>query len=217
MSIAKNISNIQADLSQADQTVELVAVSKKQPMSRLYEALDAGHRVFGENRVQEAQTHWSDIRRDAKYPDLRLHLIGPLQSNKVKDAVALFDVIETIDREKIARKVSEELQKQTKTLNCYIQVNTGAENQKSGILPQDLPDFLTFCQQDCDLNIIGLMCIPPIDEPPAVHFALLHKLANKNSLLKLSMGMSSDYKKALPLGTTSVRLGTAVFGAREAI
>lgn len=219
MSIASNIENIRIEIqslaedhNRAALDITLVAVSKKQPDERIDEALSAGQRVFGENRVQEAQDHWAR-RRDA-YPDLKLHLIGPLQTNKVKEAVALFDVIETVDREKLARKLAGEMKKQNRPLPCFIQVNTGEEEQKSGIVPADVADFLTFCREDCGLNIIGLMCIPPIDDPPALHFALLKKLAAELGLEHLSMGMSADYDRAIPLGATYIRVGSALFGRR---
>lgn len=204
-----------ADAGRDAANVQLVAVSKKQPDARLQEALDAGQRVFGENRVQEAQQHWAARRDSGDYPDLKLHLVGPLQTNKVKDAVALFDVIETLDREKLARALAKEMEKQGRALPCFIQVNTGAEEQKSGIAPEALEDFYAFCTGECGLNVIGLMCIPPADEPPALHFALLQKWAGVLGLKDLSMGMSGDFEKAIPLGATYIRVGTGVFGARE--
>lgn len=220
MSIAENIQNIQKTIEgaarsagRADDSVQLVAVSKKQPDERIDEALAAGHRVFGENRVQEAKQRWQE--RRLQYPDLELHLIGPLQTNKVKDAVALFDVIEVIDREKLASALAQEMCKQGKDLPCFIQVNTGDEAQKAGIHPDALADFYDFCYIENGLNIVGLMCIPPADEPPALHFALLKKYAGDLGLAQLSMGMSADFERAISLGATSVRVGTGVFGARE--
>lgn len=220
MSIQDNIRDIQTQITDRAQAVgrdasdiKLIAVSKRQPEARLDAALAAGHRLFGENRVQEAVEHWASRREN--YPDLRLHLIGPLQTNKVAEAVALFDVIETLDREKLARSLAKEMEKQGNSLSCFIQVNTGAEAQKSGVAVQDLADFYTFCVQECGLNIQGLMCIPPIDEPAALHFALLKKHADRLGLKDLSMGMSSDFEKAIPLGATYVRVGTGVFGARD--
>ena len=219
MSVAENLSNIQKIIedtaknsSRDPAPVQLVAVSKKQPDKRIEEALVAGHRLFGENRVQEAKERWRE--RRLQYPDLRLHLIGPLQTNKVKDAVALFDVIETIDREKLARMLADEMAKQGKDLPCFIQVNTGEEDQKSGVLPAQLKEFYDFCYSECGLDIVGLMCIPPADEPPALHFALLKKHADQLGLKELSMGMSGDFEQAIPLGATYVRVGTGVFGAR---
>ena len=210
MSIAENICAIKDSLPG---NVQLVAVSKKQPKERILEALGAGQRVYGENRVQEAYEHWNDLRD--QYSDLALHLIGPLQTNKVPDALALFDVIQTIDRPKLVDVLATEIEKTGKNIECYIQVNTGEEDQKSGILPGGLKKLLQYCQEK-KLNITGLMCIPPADEPPALHFALLKNLAEENHLKNLSMGMSGDYKKALALGATHIRLGTSVFGTREA-
>ena len=191
----------------------LVAVSKRQPDDRIEAALAAGHRVFGENRVQEAQERWTS-RRDT-YPELRLHLIGPLQTNKSADAVALFDVIEVVDRPKLARSLSLEMARQGRHLPCYVQVNTGEEDQKSGIWPEEADDFITFCRDDCGLDIVGLMCIPPVDEEPAMHFALLRAIAERNGLSGLSMGMSGDYEEAVRFGATSVRVGSAIFGSRD--
>lgn len=220
MSIQNNIEIIQKHIDEAAAfgqrdaaDVSLVAVSKKQPDERLQEALDAGHRLFGENRVQEAQAHWAH--RRARYPDLKLHLIGPLQTNKAADAVALFDLIETVDREKLARALSKEMDKQNRQLPCFIQVNTGEEPQKAGILPCDVGAFKKFCIDECGLKVQGLMCIPPAEDPPAVHFALLQKYAARLGLPDLSMGMSGDFEKAIPLGATYVRVGTGVFGARD--
>ncbi|MGZ9108873.1 MAG: YggS family pyridoxal phosphate-dependent enzyme [Micavibrio sp.] len=190
----------------------LVAVSKQQPDARIDAALLAGQRVFGENRVQEAGERWTH--RRAVYPDLSLHLIGPLQTNKVAEAVALFDVIETIDRIKLADALKAEMDKQGKTLNCFIQVNTGGEDQKAGVSLSEFPALLAHCRK-VGLNVDGLMCIPPVDEPPALHFALLKKLAAEWDLKNLSMGMSGDFEKAVMLGATHVRIGSAVFGARD--
>ena len=192
----------------------LVAVSKRQPDDRIDAALAAGHRVFGENRVQEAQQRWSD--RRAAVPDLTLHLIGPLQTNKAGDAVALFDVIEIVDRPKLARALAAEMTRQGRHLPCYIQVNTGEEPQKSGIMPAEVDAFIAFCHDECGLDILGLMCIPPQDEEAAMHFALLRTIAARNGLSGLSMGMSGDYEEAVSFGATSVRVGSAIFGARDA-
>ena len=191
----------------------LVAVSKRQPDDKIEAALAAGHRVFGENRVQEAQERWT-LRRNI-YPELRLHLIGPLQTNKSADAVALFDVIEVVDRPKLARSLSAEMAHQGRHLPCYVQVNTGEEDQKSGIWPEEADDFIAFCRHECGLNIAGLMCIPPVDEEPAMHFALLRTIAERNGLSGLSMGMSGDYEEAVHFGATSVRVGSAIFGSRD--
>lgn len=201
------------DMGDGDGGITLVAVSKRQPDDRIDAALDAGHRCFGENRVQEAQMRWTA--RRAAYPDLTLHLIGALQTNKAADAVALFDVIEVVDRPKLARALSVEMDRQNRQLACYIQVNTGDEPQKSGISPADVDAFISQCRDEFGLTIVGLMCIPPADEEPAMHFALLATIAKRNGLEKLSMGMSGDYEDAIGFGATSVRVGSAIFGARD--
>ncbi len=211
-SIQNKIADMARECGRDESEINLVAVSKKQSDERIQAALDAGHRLFGENRVQEAQAHW--MHRREQYPDLKLHLIGPLQTNKVKDAVALFDVIETLDREKLARALNKEMQRQGRHLPCFIQVNTGEEEQKSGIIPRDLEAFFHFSKDECNLNIQGLMCIPPAKDPPALHFALLQKYAQILGVSDLSMGMSGDFEKAIPLGATFVRVGTGVFGIR---
>jgi len=198
----------------AAQPPALVAVSKRQPDDRIDAALAAGHRLFGENRVQEAQQRWTERRRDLA--DLTLHLIGPLQTNKVAEAVALFDVIEVVDRPKLALALAREMANQDRQLACYIQVNTGEEPQKSGILPDEADAFIAFCRDECGLDIVGLMCIPPQDEEPAMHFALLRGIAARNGLAGLSMGMSGDFEEAVGFGATSVRVGSAIFGARDA-
>ncbi len=197
----------------SESSVTLVAVSKQQPDDAIKQALQDGQRVFGENRVQEAQVRWHHLR--AQYPDLQLHLIGHLQSNKAGDAVALFDVIETVDSEKLARALADEMKKQNRALPCFIQVNTGDEDQKGGVSVADLPALITVCRE-VGLNITGLMCIPPVDDVPGLHFALLHKLAHAHSLKNLSMGMSGDYKSAIAYGATHVRVGSAIFGSRAA-
>jgi pyridoxal phosphate enzyme (YggS family) len=191
----------------------LVAVSKRQPDDRIDAALAAGQSVFGENRVQEAQERWSN--RRANWPNLKLHLIGPLQTNKAADAVALFDVIEIVDRPKLARALAAEMNRQGRRIPCYIQVNTGEEPQKSGIMPTEADDFIAFCKTECELDVAGLMCIPPQDEEPAMHFALLRVIAERNGLSGLSMGMSGDFEEAVTFGATSVRVGSAIFGARD--
>ncbi len=195
------------------QEVSLIAVSKKQPIERIHNAINAGHRIFGENRVQEAQEHWLDLR--TQIPDLELHLIGPLQTNKVRDAVELFDYIHTVDRAKLAAALAKEMDRQNRYPSCFIQVNTGEEEQKHGVIPSELPSLLDYCRSECKLKITGLMCIPPFDEPPAMHFALLAKLAERYNLPVISMGMSHDFEKAIELGATYVRIGTAFFGERE--
>ena len=192
--------------------VQLVAVSKQQPAARIDAALAAGHRVFGENRVAEAEAHWQ-ARRQA-YPDLCLRFIGHLQSNKAALAVALCDVIESVDRDKLALSLAKEMAQQKRPLPCLVQVNTGEEAQKSGVAPQDAVAFVARCRNQHGLNIVGLMCIPPLHEEAAMHFALLAKLAGEAGVTELSMGMSGDYIEAVKFGATSVRLGTAIFGAR---
>jgi len=192
--------------------VTLVAVTKTHDADRVRPALMAGHRVFGENRVQEAEGKWPGLRAD--FPDITLHLIGPLQTNKIKHALKTFDVIETVDREKLARALAREMAAQEKRLPVFIQVNTGEEEQKAGIAPQDLVAFVALCRDELGLDVRGLMCIPPVDEEPALHFALLAKLAAQNGLAGLSMGMSNDYETAIALGATHVRVGSAIFGAR---
>jgi pyridoxal phosphate enzyme (YggS family) len=193
-------------------SVRLVAVSKTFDADAIRPAIEEGQRVFGENRVQESQGKWPALKSET--PDVELHLIGPLQSNKAADAVALFDVIETIDREKIARAMAAEMKRQGKVLRLYVQVNTGLEPQKAGVAPDDVPAFLAFCRSELGLSIEGLMCIPPAEENPGPHFALLAKLAARNGVEKLSMGMSGDYETAIAFGATSVRVGSAIFGAR---
>lgn len=217
--IAENFDAIQKQIRRQERlagreegAVRLVAVSKKQPAENILAALEAGHRLFGENKVQEAAEHWSHLR--PLYPDLRLHLIGPLQTNKTRDAVALFDVIETLDREKLARSLADEIATQQKKISCLIQVNTGEEPQKAGIAPCDLAVFAAWCRGDCGLEIRGLMCIPPVDEPAGLHFAFLKDLARRVNAQDLSMGMSGDFEQAIAAGATHVRIGTALFGAR---
>ncbi len=193
-------------------SVQLVAVSKTFEADAIRPVLQAGQRVFGENRVQEAQGKWPALRQD--FPDLELHLIGPLQSNKAKEAVALFDVIETVDREKIAAELAKEVAKQARSLRFYVQVNIGQEPQKAGIDPREAAAFAASCRDVHGLAVEGLMCIPPADENPGPHFALLAKIAAEAGLQKLSMGMSGDYETAIAFGATSVRVGSAIFGTR---
>jgi pyridoxal phosphate enzyme (YggS family) len=210
--LKKRIDATASEYGRDESGIHLVAVSKQQPDERIDAALAAGQRLFGENRVQEAAARW--IPRRPHYPDLKLHLIGPLQTNKVRDAVTLFDVIETLDRVKLADALKSEMLRQNKNLPCFIQVNTGAEDQKAGAAPGDIPALLGHCRA-IGLDVTGLMCIPPVDEPPALHFALLRKIAADMGLNDLSMGMSADFEKAIPLGATHIRLGTALFGERE--
>lgn len=191
--------------------VTLVAVGKAQPEERIVAALEAGQRVFGENYVQEAKARWPALR--ARYPDVVLHLIGPLQSNKARDAIALFDVIETVDRPKLARVLAAEMARQGRRPACFVQVNTGEEPQKAGVAPADADAFIAECRR-LELPVVGLMAIPPEDEEPSLHFALLAEIAKRNGLEQLSMGMSADYEIAVQFGATHVRVGSAIFGAR---
>ena len=193
-------------------SVALVAVSKTQPDERIDAMLATGQRVFGENRVQEAEARWE--KRRAAFADLELRLIGPLQSNKAKEAVALFDVIETLDREKLAGALADACAKAGRTPRLYVQVNTGEEDQKAGVAPQEADAFIAAMRRDYGFEIEGLMCIPPAEEPAGPHFALLAKIAARNGVAKLSMGMSADYELAVLFGATSVRVGSALFGAR---
>jgi len=201
-----------ADFGRDPAEVDLVCVSKTFEAEAILPALRAGQRVFGENRVQEAASKWPGLRE--QFPDVELHLIGPLQSNKAEQAVDLFDVIQTVDRLKIAAAIAEQCQKKNKVVPCFIQVNTGAESQKAGVSVEDLPALVAACRHDLGLKIEGLMCIPPFDRPVAPHFALLHRLAHDLGLQKLSMGMSADFEQAIQLGATHVRVGSAIFGSR---
>jgi pyridoxal phosphate enzyme (YggS family) len=194
--------------------VTLVAVSKQQPWGRVAPVLDAGQRVFGENRVQEAQGRWSALKASAVGPDLELRLIGPLQTNKAADAVALFDVIETLDRDKLARALADAVQALGCSPRLYVQVNTGEEPQKAGVVPTEADSFIARLRREFGLEPEGLMCIPPVGEAAGPHFALLAKIAARNGLARLSMGMSADFETAIRFGATSVRVGSAVFGAR---
>jgi len=192
--------------------VILTAVSKMQPWQAVEPVLLAGQRRFGENRVQEAQERWGPVR--ATYPDLELRLIGPLQSNKAADAVAFFDVIESLDRDKIARAVADEMQKQGRAPAVHVQVNIGEEPQKAGIAPLEADAFLKTARLSYGLNIAGLMCIPPVEGPRGPYFALLKKIAERNGISHLSMGMSDDFETAIAFGSTEIRVGSAIFGAR---
>jgi pyridoxal phosphate enzyme (YggS family) len=190
--------------------VALTAVSKQQPWSAVQGVLEAGQRVFGENRVQEAMERWRERRSE-----IELRLIGPLQTNKAADAVAFFDVIETVDRERVAERIAVEMARQGRAPRLLIQVNTGEEPNKSGVAPREADAFVTLCRERHGLTIEGLMCIPPADEPPGPHFALLAKIARRNGLVALSMGMSGDFETAIRHGATSVRVGSALFGERH--
>jgi hypothetical protein len=217
--VAERIEAIRAGIDQAARAVDrdpaqvaLIAVSKKQPEERVQAALDAGHWVFGENRVQEAQGRWTERRQ--QIPDLELHLVGALQSNKAKEAVALFDAIHSVDRESVAKALAKEIDKQGRRLALFVQINTGEEPQKAGIAPGDADAFIAWCRNELDLPVVGVMCLPPSDEEPAPHFALLAKIGSRNGLNQLSMGMSGDYETAVQLGATHVRVGSALFGER---
>jgi pyridoxal phosphate enzyme (YggS family) len=192
--------------------VTLVAVSKSQPQDRIVAALEAGQRVFGENRVQEAQRRWPALR--ARFAGVALHLVGPLQTNKVRDALVLFDVIQTLDREKLARALAAEAQRGTALPPLFIEVNVGEEPQKAGVAPADTAGFLALCRAELGLPVVGLMCIPPADDVPAPYFALLQQMAGRLGLAQVSMGMSGDYEQAIRLGATHIRVGTAIFGER---
>jgi pyridoxal phosphate enzyme (YggS family) len=193
-------------------SVDLVAVTKTHGEAMIREAIAAGQRRFGENRVQEAKAKWPAIR--SRHDDIRLHLIGPLQSNKAQEAIALFDVIETVDREKIAAELARQIARSGRRPRLFVQVNTGEEPQKAGIAPQDAAAFVEVCRSRYGLDIAGLMCIPPVDENPGPHFALLARLAAQCGLKELSMGMSQDFATAIAFGATQVRVGSAIFGAR---
>ena len=194
-------------------SVALVAVGKKQPPEKLVAALAAGHRVFGENRVQEAAGKFPALKTD--FPDLVLHLIGPLQTNKAAEAVALFDVIETLDRPKLARALAKEMAKSGRRPRLYVQVNTGEETQKAGVPPAEADTLVSYARDELGLPVVGLMCIPPVEDEPAPHFAFLREIARRNGLEVLSMGMSADFETAIRFGATHVRVGTAVFGPRS--
>jgi PLP dependent protein len=200
------------DAGREPRGVTLVCVSKTFPAQDITPLIGAGERVFGENRVQEALVKWPPLK--ASHPGLELHLIGPLQSNKAHDAVAFFDVIETVDREKIAKALAAEIQKTSRHPRLYVQVNTGAEPQKAGILPQEADAFIASCRKNFGLEISGLMCIPPLDDQASPHFAFLNQIAARNGISALSMGMSADFELAIQLGATHVRIGSAILGER---
>lgn len=195
--------------------VALIAVSKTVEVPEILPVLEAGHRQFGENRVQEAKRKWTVLK--ARFPDTVLHLVGPLQSNKAKEAVELFDAIHSIDRPKIAKAIAAEAARQGKRLQLFVQINTGEEPQKAGVSPNETGAFVAMCRDDLKLEISGLMCIPPVDEEPAVHFAFLAKIAGELGLTGLSMGMSDDFETAIEFGATHVRVGSAIFGMRATV
>ncbi|WP_119302644.1 YggS family pyridoxal phosphate-dependent enzyme [Dongia deserti] len=218
--IAANLADVQARIAaqakawnRSPDDVHLVAVGKTHSAEAMEAALAAGHRLFGENRVQEAAAKFPALR--ARYPDLKLHLIGPLQTNKIRQAIETCDAIQTVDRDKLAQGIAAELAKSGRHIDLFIQVNSGEEEQKAGIHPRDADDFIRRCREEYKLPIVGLMCIPPADEHPAPHFALLGEIAKRHGLTQLSMGMSGDYELAIQMGATHVRVGTAIFGARE--
>jgi PLP dependent protein len=213
MTVLENYRNISSAIAAVSRDVTLVAVSKTYDADHIRPVLEAGHRVFGENRVQEAKQKWPALRQ--AYLGLELHLIGPLQSNKAAEAVALFDVIQTVDRPKIAEAIAREMQRQSKPVRLYVQVNTGREPQKAGVLPEDLAAILTIIRNSLSLTVEGLMCIPPADEPPAPHFVMLRTMAAEHGIAKLSMGMSGDFAEAITQGATHVRVGSAIFGGRD--
>jgi PLP dependent protein len=218
--VAANLSAVQAQVDAALNSAgrdagaaQLIAVSKTKPVEEIRPVLAAGQVLFGENRVQEAQGKWPDLRQ--AFPDAEVHLIGPLQTNKVKQAVALFDAIQTVDRPKLARALATEMARTDRFLDCFVQINVGEEEQKAGVAPTEADDFITMCWDELKLPVRGLMCIPPADEEPAPYFALMNRIAERNGLTELSMGMSADYDVAIEFGATMVRVGTAIFGVRN--
>jgi PLP dependent protein len=206
------ISRAARDVGRDPASVQLVAVSKTYPAEAIQAVLGAGHRVFGENYVQEAGAKWPALK--TAFPDAELHMIGPLQSNKAREAVALFDCIQSLDRESLAKELAKEIQRQGRAPKLLVQVNTGEEPQKGGVLPVDLDGFLETLRETYALSVSGLMCIPPAEQPPSPHFALLAKMAKRHDLPTLSMGMSADFAEAIQLGATQVRIGSAIFGSR---
>lgn len=220
MNILKNFTDIQNEMACAAKDshrnpsdITLVAVTKTHPAEMILPLLESGHRTFGENRVQEAASKWPELK--IKYPEVHLHLIGPLQTNKIKEAVSLFDVIESVDRLELAEKLAAEMKKQNKNIPCFVQVNTGEEPQKAGISPLETVSFVKECLEKYHLNVIGLMCIPPLGEEPGPHFAFLKKLAQEAGIKELSMGMSEDFSYAIQQGATYIRVGSALFGERS--
>jgi PLP dependent protein len=213
--VRKRIASAARGAGRVQDGVTLVAVSKTHSAATVREALVAGHRVFGENRVQEAEAKYPSLREE--FSDLTLHLIGPLQTNKVREALSIFDVIESVDRPRLAQVIAKEMDHSGRRPPCLIEVNTGEEPQKAGILPAEADEFIIECRDRLGLPVIGLMCVPPVDEEPALHFALLREIARRNELGTLSMGMSADYEKAIRFGATHVRVGTAIFGARGSV
>lgn len=212
MTAPQRLMKISQDIAALSEQVNIIAVSKTFSPEAIAPVLAAGHRVFGENRVQEAAEKWPDLK--ASYPDVELHLIGALQSNKAAQAVALFDVIHSLDRIKLARVLAAEMKRQNRQLKILVQVNTGKEDQKSGMPPEETEEFVRTCRSELGLNIVGLMCLPPQQDVAGPHFALLQKLSQQCDAPLLSMGMSGDYEEAIKFGATYIRLGTAIFGPR---
>jgi hypothetical protein len=210
--VHRQIARACRDAGRAPDEVTLVAVSKTFGAAAIEPAITAGQRVFGENRVQEAKAKWPALK--AAHPGIELHLVGPLQSNKAKEAVALFDAIHSVDRASLCEALAKEIVRQGRSPLLFVELNTGAEPQKAGVLPENTDLFLCACREDYGLKIAGLMCLPPANEPPAPHFALTAKIAKRNELNLLSMGMSADFPAAIALGATHVRIGTAIFGER---
>ena len=211
--IITRITGVEADAGRAPGSVKLIAVSKVQPNDRVAAVLNEGHRCYGENKVQEAAGKWPDFK--AAFENVELHLIGPLQSNKTRQAVGLFDAIHSVDRPKLAKAIARIAQEEGRCPGIFVQINTGEEPQKAGVLPAEADGFVAECRA-LDLPVEGLMCIPPVDEEPSLHFALLAKIAARNGLSGLSMGMSGDFERAIALGATHVRVGSAIFGERVA-
>lgn len=220
--IAENLAAVRAEILAAEakagrqpDAVTLVAVSKTKPAPLIEEAIAAGQRIFGENRVQEAEEKWPALK--AAQPDIKLHLIGPLQTNKARKVLELFDVIETVDRPKLARHLARLMAETGHRVPLYLQINTGEEVQKAGVVPKDADEFIRLCRDELQLPVEGLMCIPPADDEPAMHFALMKKIAARNNISVLSMGMSADYETAIEFGASHVRVGTAIFGQRNKV
>ncbi len=218
-SSTERLQDVQARIAEAARAanratgdITLIAVSKTFPARAIAPVLAAGQRHFGENRVQEAREKWPALKEE--YPDAIVHLIGPLQTNKVKHAVQLFDVIHTVDRDKLAGELAKEMNRQGRHLPVFVQVNTGEEPQKAGVAPGEADAFIERCRNEHGLNVVGLMCIPPVNEEPSLHFALLRKIATRHDLKQLSMGMSHDFETAIEFGATHVRVGSAIFGPR---
>jgi len=217
--IAENLADVKSRVAAAAEAdgrksdkINLIAVSKTKPAALIRAAIMAAHRVFGENRLQETEEKWPTLKEE--FNDVKLHLIGPLQRNKVKRSLQLFDTIETVDRQKLASTIAREMDQSGLRPDCFLQVNTGEETQKSGVIPEELDAFVVLCRDELELPVRGLMCLPPKNEEPALHFGLLRELARRNGLDQLSMGMTADFETAIRYGATHVRVGTAIFGGR---